>query len=310
MQSSGPPKDQASRLERLDGLCILDTPPEQLFSDLACLAAVICDTPVGLISFIDQQREWFKATVGTQIDEVPLNQSFGAHAISQSEVFTVLDPLSDERFANTFLVTDLAIRFYAGAPLVVDGHAVGTVAVMDSLPHLPTSQQIESLQILARQALAQLELRRLRNTHTSEDRKRKLYVARPQSSAILLVEEDENLRILIKRSLEDRGFSVLTAADAIQGLKICRQHDGPVGLVIGDVVALMFGGNQVAGQLRSISPDTKFLFLSSDEATPLQLGEITEKGGNTLEKPFLPADLVRKVEEMLNENNAATGTEG
>src|SRR5215469_18109412 len=119
------PKNEPARLEALRRYAILDTFPEQEFDDLARLAALICGTPIALVSFVDANRQWFKARVGLEAPETPRNVSFCAHAIAKAELLVIPDALKDERFRSNPLVTgEPHVRFYAGAPLVAqDGHA-------------------------------------------------------------------------------------------------------------------------------------------------------------------------------------------
>ena len=129
------PQNESSRLESLRSFRVLGTSREQVFDDLARLAALICDTPVAVIAFIDEQRVWFKAKIGLELDEIPRDGSFCAYAILQSDLLIVPDPASDERFMNSFLVKQIGIQFYAGIPLVTDdAHPLGALAVMDRVP--------------------------------------------------------------------------------------------------------------------------------------------------------------------------------
>src|ERR1022692_2951363 len=116
--SSPLPENEGSRLESLRGFRILGTSCEQGFDDIAYLAALMCDAPVAVIAFIDEQRVWFKAKIGLELDEIPRDDSFCAHAILQSDVLIVPDPISDQRFMSGFLVKQNGIRFYAGIPLI------------------------------------------------------------------------------------------------------------------------------------------------------------------------------------------------
>jgi PAS domain S-box-containing protein len=154
---------EAERLEMLRSYGILDTPPEEEFDGLCRLASLICGAPIAALGFVDAEREWFKAVVGGELREVPREIAFCAHAIREpGELFVVPDALEDQRFAGNPLVTgEHGIRFYAGAPLVApDGSALGALCVVDREPRQLTASQEEALGALARQAMAQLELRR------------------------------------------------------------------------------------------------------------------------------------------------------
>ncbi len=151
------------RQEVLDSYGILDTLDEPAYDDLTKLAAFICGTPNSLISFVDRDRQWFKAKLGMKLPETPRTVSFCAHAIQMPrQVMIVPDATRDERFsANPLVTCQAGIRFYAGAPMVSpEGAALGTICVIDERPRKITPAQTEALQSLARQVVAQLELRR------------------------------------------------------------------------------------------------------------------------------------------------------
>ncbi len=156
---------EAKRLKVLWQYDVLDTVPEEVFDDLTELAARICEAPIALISLVDENRQWFKAKVGVTIKETSRDISFCAHAIKQQELFIIPDATKDARFANNPLVTsDPKIRFYAGAPLVTpDGHALGTLCVIDKVPRELKAEQQQALRVLARHVMMQLELRRHAN---------------------------------------------------------------------------------------------------------------------------------------------------
>ena len=153
------PPDEPARLAALHGLGILDTLPEPGFDDIVLLARELTGMPTALISFVDEERQWFKARSGLNPTETPRAVAFCAHAILGREVMIVPDAAADPRFAGSPLVTGPPhIRFYAGAPMLSGGHALGTVCVIDSVPH-PDFAKAPALAALARQAAAMAELR-------------------------------------------------------------------------------------------------------------------------------------------------------
>lgn len=166
LESVPVPENEAQRMDVLRSYDILDTAPEAAFDGLTQLAAIICETPGALISFVDSDRLWYKSRVGFVADEVPRELSFCAHAIMQHEVMVVEDASKDDRFAGNPLVTTKTtpIRFYAGSTLhASSGEALGSVCVVGNEPRKLTDQQKRALRLLANQIQFLLEWRRQRN---------------------------------------------------------------------------------------------------------------------------------------------------
>ncbi|WP_395457312.1 EAL domain-containing protein [Acidovorax delafieldii] len=154
---------EAARLQALQSYAILDTPAEDSFDQLATLAARVCQCPMAVVNFVDSDRQWFKAAVGVPFKETERAIAFCAHALSGSrEPMVVNDTHKHPVFSHNPLVTqDPHVRFYACVPLVTpEGQALGTLAVLDSIPRHIEAEQLEGLRILAEQAMVQLELRR------------------------------------------------------------------------------------------------------------------------------------------------------
>ncbi|PIQ20862.1 MAG: hypothetical protein COW65_12555 [Cytophagales bacterium CG18_big_fil_WC_8_21_14_2_50_42_9] len=155
---------EQGRLRELTAYKILDTAPEKELDELAEIASAICDTPISLLSFVDDKRQWFKAKKGIDAQETPREYAFCQHALQNpQEVLVVDNPLHDARFKDNPLVTgDPHIRFYAGAPLeTAQGHVLGTLCIIDNKPRTITDAQKNALRLLAKKAMNYLETRKL-----------------------------------------------------------------------------------------------------------------------------------------------------
>ncbi len=157
-----PALTESERLAALRSYRVLDTPPEPEFDDLVQLAARACQTPVALISLIDERRQWFKAQLGLGVRETPLDRSICLSAMLLPGLTIVPDLTEDPRFVGNPLVTgEPHLRFYAGAVLrTPDGVPLGALCVLDHMPRDLTQEQASTLTMLARQVMSQLELRR------------------------------------------------------------------------------------------------------------------------------------------------------
>ena len=155
---------ERDRIAELRAYGVLHAEAEPGFSELVALAAKICEAPTALISLVDADAQWFMARIGMDVSETPREQSFCDFAMRQSEVMVVPDATQDPRFATNPLVTgEPGIRFYAGAPLVNSaGFPLGALCILDYKPRPEglTDLQVQTLTVLARQVISQLELRR------------------------------------------------------------------------------------------------------------------------------------------------------
>ncbi|MBC7795670.1 MAG: GAF domain-containing protein, partial [Pyrinomonadaceae bacterium] len=156
------PTNELERLNALLDYKILDTLPEAELDDLTLLASRICETPMAMITLVDDKRQWFKSKIGIEVEETPRNIAFCSSTIQGRDLFIVEDAARDERFIENPLVTgEPKIRFYAGAPLITtNGHSIGTLCVIDSKPRELTEEQKKSLAALARGVMTRFELRR------------------------------------------------------------------------------------------------------------------------------------------------------
>ena len=154
-------KTESQRLTALRSLDILDTLPEQEYDQITKLVASICDTPIALISLLDEDRQWFKSKVGVDHCETHKSHSFCNFAIqSEDDIMEVFDAREDDRFQNNPLVHgEDNVVFYAGVPLKdKNGYALGTLCVIDHQPRTLSTKQKEGLQFLANQVIKLFEL--------------------------------------------------------------------------------------------------------------------------------------------------------
>jgi len=150
MTSAPQPPDESERLRALRELLLLDSPPEEKYDRIVRFAVEQLDVPIALVSLVDDDRQWFKARQGLDVQETSRDIAFCAHAILQPDVFVVEDAALDERFADNPLVTGgPKVRFYAGAPLnAPGGERIGTLCVLDQKPRKLSAVEIAVLQAL------------------------------------------------------------------------------------------------------------------------------------------------------------------
>lgn len=199
----------------LRAYAILDTPPEQAYDDLLTIAAGICDAPMGAVTLVDGERQWFKARRGVAATETSRDVSFCGHAILEPQrVLVVPDATRDVRFEDNPLVLDTpSIRFYAGAPLLAPGgEAVGTLCVFDDRPHEMTEAQVEAMRALSRQVSVVLELRRASMLLRHEASEREWY-------------EQQMLQYQSELETRNADLAELSRTDALTGLPNRRAFD-------------------------------------------------------------------------------------
>ena len=188
MQKPIIPANENDRIKEVNSYNILDTLPEEEYDNIARLAAAICKTPTASITFIDTDRQYFKATFGIDVIETKRDVSFCAHAINKSEELMVVnDARIDNRFADNPLVLGApSIIFYAGMPLVnADGYALGALCVFDNKPGELTEEQQTALKILSNQVIQLLDLRKKNRFLHEYQKKLELYATDMESFAYM-----------------------------------------------------------------------------------------------------------------------------
>jgi putative nucleotidyltransferase with HDIG domain len=160
---ASPMADEAARLALLRRYGLLETPPEPEYDDLAMLAAQVCRAPMALLGLIDHDRLWVKAHCNLPIAAIPREHTLFAVLGGPHDLVVVDDLAGDARTASHPMVAlGPRVRFYAAMPLIVEGHLLGVLEVLDRVPRSLAPEQAAGLRAVARQALGRLELSRVK----------------------------------------------------------------------------------------------------------------------------------------------------
>jgi signal transduction histidine kinase len=163
MRIASIPFNEELRLQDLLSYDILNSEQEKEFDDLLEVAAEVYGCPIAAISFVDNERQWFKSKVGLpeEVSGTPREVAFCSHTILSNDLMIVEDATKDERFTdNPDVKGGLSIRFYAGAPIVsVGGFRLGSVCVIDSKPRMLSKEEAKLLHVISKQVSKLLELR-------------------------------------------------------------------------------------------------------------------------------------------------------
>jgi hypothetical protein len=121
----------------------------------------------------------------------------------------------------------------------------------------------------------------------------------------LIVQNEALLRGLLQRALEGYGFSVLSAANGAEALHWSERHEGTIEIVVTDIDLSDISGFELFKRIRAAHPETKVLFITG---LGDQIPELCEYGADILEKPFLPSELLRKVDDIIIRGKDAPST--
>jgi len=200
------------RLQAVDRFKQLDKGITADLNDIVKLAAQICNTPMALVTLLDEDTQWFKASIGTEITQTPREIAFCNDTIEQSEIAVVNDATADERYANNPLVTgDMKLRFYAGAPLTTkDGHSIGTLCVIDFKAGSLNEHQRNSLKVLSKQVMNLMELNwsiKVLADKSEESSQHKKVLEDSEIKLKAVFDSSTDIHILINRNLEITAFN-------------------------------------------------------------------------------------------------------
>lgn len=159
---NSPSINEHERVKALRQYNILDTPAEHEFDNITRLASLVCNVPNALITLVDEERLFYKSVMGLDPPDMPRDNSFCNHTIQADGILEIQDTLVDERFkAHPGVTGPPYARFYAGAPLLdANGYKLGAISVFDTKPNKLTEEQVAGLQILARETITHMTLRK------------------------------------------------------------------------------------------------------------------------------------------------------
>lgn len=208
MDAPSIPADEAARLQELRSYGVLDTDADPHFDDISELARRIAGTEIGIVSLVDENRQWFKSCVGAPLgqQETPRQVSFCGHTILQRDPLVINDALQDSRFADNPLVTgEPGIRFYAGFPLITsNGFVLGSLCAISLRPHQLSPEQIDSLRRLSSLTVQQLQVLRESGLLTAVQRG-----LREERIVAPLQEQPSSLERLISREQMQQMLALL-----------------------------------------------------------------------------------------------------
>jgi PAS domain S-box-containing protein len=306
-----------SEIYRLDAVSRFKQPDEKVAKDLneiVNLAAEICNTPVALITLLDEDTQWFKASKGVDIDCTNREVSICNHTILQDNVMVVHDTTIDSRFCNNLLVTGAPfIRFYAGATLIThDGHAIGSLCVIDFKPRELTNQQQNSLKVLSKQVMNLMELNyTLRNMEEQQEQTRRQNAIIEESELKLnaIFDSSKDTHMLVDKNLKivafNRAASIFTRNTYGKKLKngrsVLEYADPDVAGPFALLFAAAFAGKSIKHEWH-MRPGTKF-----DSWKELEFVPIKDKSKNIIGVALNSTDITeRKLQEdKINIQNAA-----
>jgi GAF domain-containing protein len=153
-----------ARLEAVRVTGLLDAPPEPALDRLAALAAKVLNAPVAMVSIVDRERQFFASCLGVTeplatIRETPLAYSFCQHTVSSREPLVVSDAREHPTLRDNLAVEVMGVVAYAGVPLITrEGHALGSLCVIDRRPRAWTRDQIALLADLGASVVSEIEL--------------------------------------------------------------------------------------------------------------------------------------------------------
>jgi len=223
------------RLLAVERFKTLDLETDEEFQALVNMASETCETPVALLTLVDQDTQWLRVRTGTDVTDMPRGIAFCNYTIQNDNVLVIPDMMTDQRFIdNPLVVNDPNVRFYAGAPLITsDGQRVGSICVIDLKPNELTKQQEFILKMLSRQAINMMEFRisvELLEKNKIEAEKQREVIRKAEIILRSFFESSPNFQVLLNKTGEVLDFNriaydfikKINNADLTRGAKFAR----------------------------------------------------------------------------------------
>lgn len=284
-----------NRLKALLAYSVIDTPAEEYYDTLNSLVKTICNTPISLITFIDDKRQWYKAKIGIDTNEIPIEETICQYSLQEEDILEISDTLEDERLVNNASVqTENGIRFYAGIPLRSEsGYTIGSVCAADFKPQQLTEVQKQTMRDVAKMVMIHLEtkkrneemegeLKDMLNEKIAISKKQiqiqekvynNLFEAISQSNAIIEFSIDGTILNLNERFAEMMGYSVEELIGQKHTLLLTESLAEGNEFVWEKIAA----GEPYAGKFKRRTKDGKVIWLQASYSPVIDFsGEVTK----------------------------------
>ena len=203
--------DEQERVKALKSYNVLDTLPEEEYDAITRLVAYICKVPMVLFSLIDNERQWGKSAVGLGFEEGRREDSFCQYTLLGDKIFEIPDTLKNELVKDHPSVTKgLKLRFYAGAPLIdPDGHRLGSLCVMDTVPRQLSPEQLDALQVLGNEIISRMVLNKQKRELEKSLAVHKDFYALFNSSPLIhfIADKDSNIELINNAVMDILGYT-------------------------------------------------------------------------------------------------------
>lgn len=252
---------ERARLSALRDLAIVGTQPEHHFDAVCRLARSVFSVPIALISLVEEDRQWFKAKCGLDVNGTPRSVAFCNYTILSDEAFVVEDATADPRFADNLLVLgEPHIRFYAGVPLALRPDLrIGSLCIIDTVPRTFSDAQIQQLRDMAEAVVAHLRLHEAKQVQAAELDERRQITAELEQANRILVEGKDALR---------DAYDLRRVAEAAASFGHWRINAADRTIVWSEGIAAVFGAPMPPGGLLPL--DQHLDFYHPDERVALR----------------------------------------